>query len=76
VIRAVTETVTWIKVEKPVFDLAGVLLSSLGFAAICAAVALCLGSILGALLIARALRRERRGEAPPLSLDLGASSSR
>jgi hypothetical protein len=71
-IRAVTETITWVKVEKPVFDLAGVLFSSLGFAAICAGVAICFGSLLGAVFIARALRRERRGEDVPLGLDLGA----
>lgn len=70
--RAVTETVTWVKVEHPVFDLAGVLFSSLGFAAICAGIAICFGSLLGAVFIARALRRERRGEDAPLGLDLGA----
>ena len=30
------ENVTWIKVERPVFDLVGVVLSSLGLAGICA----------------------------------------
>ena len=71
-ISAVTETVTWVKVEKPTFDLAGVLLSSLGFAALCAVFTICFGSLLGALFIARARARERRGEeTPPLGLDLG-----
>lgn len=42
-----TETITWIKVPKPTFDLVGVVLSSLGLAGICAAVALGLGTVLG-----------------------------
>ena len=50
------ETVTWIKVEKPVFDLVGVVLYSLGLAAICAIVALVLGLVLGAVFIARRRR--------------------
>ncbi len=76
-IRVLTETVTWVKVEKPSFDLAGVLLSSLGFAAICAVVTICFGSLLGGLFIARARARERRGEeAEPLGLELGAPAPR
>ncbi len=48
--------VTWIKVDKPTFDLAGVLISSLGITAICAAVALLLGTAVG---IATILYRRR-----------------
>ena len=47
------ETVHWIRVEKPVFDLVGVVLYSLGLAGICALVALALGSALGIALIVR-----------------------
>ena len=53
-------TVTWIKVEKPVFDLVGVVLYSLGLAGICALIALVLGSALGVALIVRARRHEGR----------------
>ena len=69
---AVTETITWVKVEKPVFDLAGVLINSLGLATLCAALACLCGSILGGIFIARALRRRRLGEDAPLALDLTA----
>jgi hypothetical protein len=43
----VSESVIFIKVDKPVFDLAGVILSSLGLTAICAGIALVLGTVLG-----------------------------
>jgi hypothetical protein len=49
--------VTWIKVQKPVFDLVGVVLNSLGLAAICAGVAFVLGTILGLAFIARRRRQ-------------------
>jgi hypothetical protein len=39
--------ITWIKVEKPVFDLAGVLVSSLTIAGICIVVAFVLGAAYG-----------------------------
>jgi ABC-type spermidine/putrescine transport system permease subunit II len=52
------ETVHWIKVQKPVFDLVGVVLYSLGLAAICALVALVLGSAFGIALIVRTRRHE------------------
>lgn len=52
------ESVTWIKVEKPVFDLVGVVLNSLGLAAICAGVALALGTALGVAFIARRRRQD------------------
>jgi hypothetical protein len=51
------ENVTWIKVEKPVFDLVGVVLYSLGLAGLCALVALALGSALGIVFIVRSRRR-------------------
>ena len=56
-------TVTWIKVEKPVFDLVGVVLYSLGLAGICAIVALVLGSALGVALIVRSRRLQRQSRA-------------
>jgi hypothetical protein len=63
------ETVTWIKVERPVFDLVGVVLSSLGLAGICAGVALGLGTALGIGFIVRG-RREPRDLADRMSLHL------
>ena len=50
---------TWVKVQKPVFDLAGVVLSSLGIAGVCALVAIVLGSLWGAILIRRSAARRR-----------------
>jgi hypothetical protein len=41
------QAITWVKVDRPVFDLVGVVLSSLGLAGICAGVALGLGTALG-----------------------------
>lgn len=51
--------ITWIKVERPVFDLPGVILSSLGIAGLCALVSIVLGSCFGAVLIRRAAARRR-----------------
>jgi hypothetical protein len=51
------ETIHWIRVDKPVFDLVGVVLYSLGLAAICAVVALVLGSAFGLALIVRNRRQ-------------------
>ncbi len=51
--------ITWIRVEKPVFDLAGVVLSSLGLTGICVLVAVLLGGLWGAVLIRRSVRRRR-----------------
>ncbi len=62
-------TVTWIKVDKPTFDLVGVVLSSLGLAGICAAVAFTLGVALGVGFIVRSRRAPRPAEAG-LSLHL------
>ena len=51
--------ITWIKVEKPVFDLVGVVLSSFKIAGLVAGTALVLGAVLGVVLIRRQRRRER-----------------
>jgi hypothetical protein len=62
--------VTWIKVEKPTFDLVGVVLGSFHLAGVLLLVALVLGVLFGAALI----RSRRRPHAPPLdevSLHLG-----
>lgn len=50
------QSITWIKVERPTFDLAGVVLGSLGIAGICAVLAVVLGVVLG---VAFILRRRR-----------------
>ena len=49
--------VIWVPVQKPTFDLVGVVLSSFGIAGICAGVALALGIVLGVFLILRARRQ-------------------
>ena len=41
------QSVTWIKVQKPTFDLVGVVLSSFALAGICVLVALAFGAALG-----------------------------
>jgi hypothetical protein len=67
--------VTWVKVDKPVFDLGGVILSSLGFAGMCAAGALVLGICLGVFLIRRRLRRRALGlDEALIQLDLHSST--
>ncbi len=43
--------ITWIKVQKPVFDLAGVIISSLTATALVAGVALALGCLTGVSII-------------------------
>jgi len=60
--------ITWIRVEKPVFDLPGVILSSLGIAGLCALVAMALGLVWGAILIHRSRLRHRLDEADALTL--------
>jgi len=60
------ETITWVKVQKPTFDLVGVVLSSLGIAAVCVGVALAFGSLLGLGFILR-----RRRFPPPSWADEG-----
>ena len=66
--------VTWIKVEKPVFDLVGVVLNSLGLAAICAGTAFALGTVLGLAFIARR-RRQSDEWSETVSLHLHAPSA-
>jgi hypothetical protein len=65
--------VTWIKVEKPTFDLVGVVLGSFKLAGMILLIALVLGLVFGAALI-----RSRRRPAPPplddVSLHLDARS--
>lgn len=63
------ETVTWIKVDRPTFDLVGVVLSSLGLAGICAGVAFSLGLVLGIGFIVRG-RRNPSAFSDRLSLHL------
>jgi hypothetical protein len=58
------EVVTWVKVERPTFDLVGVLLSSLTFAVIAIVVALAMGTVVGAFLIRRARRQSPEDFAP------------
>jgi hypothetical protein len=57
----IVETITWVRVEKPVLDLVGIVLGSLGLAGLLAACASVLGLLLGCFLI----RRGGRLEAPP-----------
>jgi len=68
-LTAVGPAVTWIKVEKPTFDLVGVVLGSFRLAGVLLVVAVILGAFFGAVLI-----RSRRRLRPPLdevSLHLG-----
>ena len=58
---ALEPIVTWIKVEKPTFDLVGVVLGSFQLAGILLALALGLGLLLGG-----ALLRSRRRTATPI----------
>lgn len=52
------EVVTWVRVEREVFDLVGVIVTSLGFTGICVAFAAFFGLALGAARIIRG-RRDR-----------------
>ena len=63
------ETVTWIKVEKPVFDLVGVVLNSLGLAFLCAIISFSLGIALGAFFVVRR-RRQAASWSEEMSLHL------
>ena len=49
--------ITWVKFEKPTYDVVGVVLSSFGLAGLCALVALFLGGLWGLTII---LRRRHR----------------
>jgi ABC-type spermidine/putrescine transport system permease subunit II len=69
------ETVTWIKVEKPVFDLVGVVLNSLGLAFICAVVSFVLGIALGTYFVAQR-RRQARSWSEEISLHLAGPETR
>ena len=62
-------SVTWIKVERPVFDLVGVIVSSLSLALILFLLALFLGCLAGLAII----RYRRRHEAENAPLQLGLS---
>jgi hypothetical protein len=64
-------TVTWIKVEKPTFDLVGVVLGSFQLAGVLLALALGLGVLLGAVLL-RARRRPGPSPIEAVSLHLDA----
>jgi hypothetical protein len=64
-----TQTITWIQVEKPTFDLVGVVLGALGLAGLLAAVALVLGTVIGVGLILRH-RPETGSRFEPVSLKL------
>ena len=62
VLLYVAPAVTWIKVEKPVFDLTSVVLGSFRLAGALLVLALVLGLLLGAALV----RSRRRGRGSPL----------
>jgi hypothetical protein len=61
--------VTWIKIEKPVFDLTGVVLGSFRLAGALLVLALTLGLLLGAALV-RSRRRSRGSPLDAVSLHL------
>ena len=60
------DAVTWIKVDRPTFDLFGVLLSSLKFTVIVVLCGFLLGALLGVLFILR--KRHTASELERLSL--------
>jgi len=64
--------ITWIRVEKPAFDLVGVILSSLKLTGIVVVIALALGIGLGLSLIIRRRNRPPRSVLEPVSLHLDA----
>lgn len=64
--------VLWIRVEKPTFDLIGVVLASFGITALCVGVALAFGVCWGIVLIRRS--RERVPFEPELALGLNAQA--
>jgi hypothetical protein len=66
------EVVTWVRVERPVFDLVGVLVSSLTLTVIMVGIGFVLGAGLGGLLILRSRRNADR----VATLRLGIGSQR
>jgi len=60
----------WVRLEKPTFDLVGVVLASLGLTAVCVGVALLLGAAWGGYLILHGRARPRYE--PSISLHLEA----
>jgi hypothetical protein len=64
--------VVWIRLEKPTFDLIGVVLSSLGITGLCVGVALFLGCCWGLALIRRARTRPAFQTDVQLGLDVAA----
>ena len=71
----IVRTIMWVKVEKPTFDLVGVVLGSLGTAFILAIAASVLGSVFGFVLIRRT-RRITVPESDAVSLHLDPASNR
>jgi hypothetical protein len=65
-------SVIWIRLEKPSFDLSGVILSSFGITGICVGIALALGACWGLVLIRRG--RRRASLQPELGLGLDAAA--
>jgi len=61
--------IIWVKVEKPTFDLVGVVLGSLSLAGILAVTAAVLGSFFGLILIRRARPQVHVTDAVSLHLD-------
>lgn len=70
----IVPTIMWVKVEKPTFDLVGVVLGSLGTAFILVIAASILGSVLGFVLIRRT-RRLTVPESDAVSLHLDPASN-
>lgn len=62
------QVVTWVHTPKPTLDLAGIVVGALLGAFVFATAALCMGSALGAVFIARNRRREEEAAAPGLGL--------
>jgi hypothetical protein len=68
----VVETITWVRVEKPVLDLVGIVLGSLGLAGLLAAGASVSGLLIGWILIRRGERLSAPLRAVSLHLDAAA----
>ena len=67
-----TPAITWVKVDRPRFDLVGVVLGALGTAGALALAAMALGVILGGALILRRRRHQPSMDDGVLRLDLQA----